>query len=56
MLKSLTLDGLIAKGYNHYLAAFDDLLPSLFKAYDDAPDSVKNTLWQHLSKIVKTLE
>jgi acyl-homoserine lactone acylase PvdQ len=40
----LTLDGLIAKGYNHYLAAFDDLLPPLFKAYDDAPDSVKNTL------------
>jgi acyl-homoserine lactone acylase PvdQ len=39
--KNLTLDGLIAKGYDHYLSAFDDLLPSLFKAYGQAPDSVK---------------
>lgn len=39
--KNLTLDGLIAKGYNHYLSAFDDLLPALFKAYGQAPDSVK---------------
>jgi acyl-homoserine-lactone acylase len=42
--KNLTLDDLIAKGYDHYLAAFDDLLPSLFKAYDAAPDSVKQSL------------
>jgi acyl-homoserine-lactone acylase len=40
----ITLDGLIAKGYDHYLAAFDDLLPPLFKAYDNAPDSVKKSL------------
>jgi len=40
----LTLDGLIAKGYDHYLAAFDDLLPGLFKAYDNAPDSLKSSL------------
>jgi acyl-homoserine lactone acylase PvdQ len=40
----LTLDGLIAKGYDHYLAAFDDLLPPLFKAYDSAPDSLKLAL------------
>ncbi|GAC1304333.1 MAG: penicillin acylase family protein [Mucilaginibacter sp.] len=39
--KNLTLDGLIAKGYDHYLSAFDDLLPALFKAYGQAPDSVK---------------
>jgi acyl-homoserine lactone acylase PvdQ len=39
--KGLTLDGLIAKGYDHYLAAFDVLLPPLFKAYDSAPDTVK---------------
>ncbi|HEY9196529.1 MAG TPA: penicillin acylase family protein, partial [Mucilaginibacter sp.] len=44
--RNLTLDGLIAKGYDHYLAAFDDLLPALFKAYDDAPDSVKQALAQ----------
>ncbi|WP_429398348.1 penicillin acylase family protein [Mucilaginibacter lappiensis] len=40
----ITLDGLIAKGYDHYLAAFDDLLPPLFKAYDNAPDSIKKSL------------
>jgi acyl-homoserine-lactone acylase len=40
----LTLDGLIAKGYDHYLAAFDDLLPALFKAYDNAPDSIKKSV------------
>ncbi|WP_439697924.1 penicillin acylase family protein [Mucilaginibacter sp. AW1-7] len=40
----LTLDGLIAKGYDHYLAAFDDLLPALFKAYDEAPDSLRRSI------------
>ncbi len=39
--KNITLDGLITKGYDHYLSAFDVLLPPLFKAYDQAPDSVK---------------
>ncbi|RYY19101.1 MAG: acylase, partial [Sphingobacteriaceae bacterium] len=42
--EKLTLDGLIAKGYDHYLTAFDVLLPALFKAYDSAPDSTKNQL------------
>ncbi|MDR3693051.1 penicillin acylase family protein [Mucilaginibacter sp.] len=42
--KKLTLDGLIGKGYDHYLAAFDVLLPPLFKAYDLAPDSAKQQL------------
>lgn len=42
--RHLTLDGLIAKGYDHYLAAFDDLLSALFKAYGSAPDSSKSTL------------
>ena len=42
--KHITLDELIAKGYNHYLAAFDVLLPPLFKAYAAAPDSVKQKL------------
>lgn len=42
--KSLDLDGLIAKGYDHYLTLFDDLLPPLFAAYDKAPDSLKTKL------------
>lgn len=42
--QKLTLDELIAKGYDHYLAAFDVLLPSLFKAYAQAPDSLKQQL------------
>ena len=40
----ITLDSLIAIGYNRYLAAFDDLLPPLFTAYNNAPDSVKQSL------------
>jgi len=34
----LTLNELIAKGYNRYLAAFDVLLPPLFKAYHESAD------------------
>ena len=48
----ITLDGLIAKGYDHYLAAFDDLLPPLFEAYAHAPDSVK----QQLAEPIKLLQ
>lgn len=43
-VKSLTLDQLIAKGYDHYLAAFDVLLPPLFSALNSAPDSVKKKI------------
>jgi len=32
----LTLDSLIAKGYDHYLTAYDKLLPPLFQAYEKA--------------------
>jgi len=42
--KNLTLDQLIDKGYDHYLTAFDALLPPLFKAYSNAPDSIKERL------------
>jgi acyl-homoserine-lactone acylase len=35
----LDMDDLIAIGYNRYLAAFDYLLPSLFKAYDENKDA-----------------
>jgi len=51
--KKLTLDGLIAKGYDHYLAAFDVLLPALFKAYDLAPDSDKQQLAEPIA-VLKT--
>jgi len=50
--KHITLDELITKGYNHYLAAFDVLLPPLFKAYAAAPDSVK----QQLAGPVKSMQ
>lgn len=40
-----TIDKTIAAGYDHYLAAFDVLLPPLFKAYQQhANDSLKQTL------------
>ena len=42
--KKLSLEDLISKGYNHYLAAFDVMLPPLFKAYESATDSVKQKL------------
>lgn len=32
---NITLDSIIAIGYNRYMTAFDILLPSLFKAYDE---------------------
>jgi acyl-homoserine-lactone acylase len=32
--KDITLDRMIAIGYDHYLSAFDILLPALFKDYD----------------------
>lgn len=42
---AFTIDKTIAAGYDHYLAAFDILLPSLFKAYQQhANDSLKQTL------------
>jgi acyl-homoserine-lactone acylase len=39
-----TLDSLIAKGYDHYLTAFEVLLPPLYDAYTAAPDSVKRSV------------
>ncbi len=35
--KDFTLESLQAAAYDSYLTAFDDLLPPLFKAYDEAP-------------------
>ncbi len=48
----ITLDDLIKKGYDHYLAAFDVMFPSLFSAYAQAPDSLK----QQLAEPVKILQ
>jgi acyl-homoserine-lactone acylase len=42
--KNMTMDQLISKGYDHYLTAFDAMLPPLFKAYEQANDSTKNAL------------
>jgi acyl-homoserine-lactone acylase len=39
-----TLDSLIAKGYDHYLTAFEVLLPPLYDAYTAASDSVKRSV------------
>ena len=48
-----TLDSLIAKGYDHYLAAFDVLLPALFDAYSLAPDSVRKALQEPIAVLQK---
>jgi acyl-homoserine-lactone acylase len=50
--KNVTLDELIAKGYDHYLTAFDVLIPSLVNAYQTADDSLK----QALSEPVRILQ
>jgi acyl-homoserine lactone acylase PvdQ len=51
--KKMTLEKLIVLGYNHYLAAFDVLLPALFKAYDDAPDTLKQQLKEPIEVLRK---
>jgi acyl-homoserine lactone acylase PvdQ len=40
----MTLDSLIAKGYDTYLTAFDRLLPALFEAYVSAGDTLKEAM------------
>jgi acyl-homoserine-lactone acylase len=48
-----TLDSLIAKGYDHYLTAFEVLLPALFDAWSVAPDSVKRALQEPIALLQK---
>jgi acyl-homoserine-lactone acylase len=48
-----TLDSLIAKGYDHYLTAFDVLLPPLFEAYAVASDSAKKALQEPIAYLQK---
>jgi acyl-homoserine lactone acylase PvdQ len=48
-----TLDSLISKGYDHYLTAFETMLPPLFDAYAAAPDSVKKSLQQPIAILQK---
>jgi len=50
---NFTLDSLTAKGYDHYLAAFDVLLPSLFAAYSAVPDSVRRGLQEPIAVLQK---
>jgi acyl-homoserine-lactone acylase len=46
---AFTLDSLIAKGYDHYLTAFEVLLPPLFEAYAVAPDSIHKALQEPIA-------
>ncbi len=48
---NLTLDDVIAIGYNRHLTAFDILLPALFKSYDALPadDSSRKKLYQPIN-------
>jgi acyl-homoserine-lactone acylase len=39
--KDFTMDALVAAAFDSYLPAFERMLPPLFQAYDQAPDSVK---------------
>jgi acyl-homoserine lactone acylase PvdQ len=48
-----TLDSLIAKGYDHYLTAFDVLLPALFDAYSSSPDSTRKALQEPIALLQK---
>jgi len=50
---NFTLDSLMTKGYDHYLAAFDVLLPPLFAAYSSAPDSVRKALQEPIAILQK---
>jgi acyl-homoserine-lactone acylase len=38
-IHDVTLDGLIAAGYDPHLTAFDELLPPLLRAYDQLPEA-----------------
>ncbi|MEO6948755.1 MAG: penicillin acylase family protein [Ginsengibacter sp.] len=50
--KEYTIDKVIAKGYNTYLAAFEVLIPSLVKAYDN---DVKNKAYLSLKEPMNIL-
>jgi acyl-homoserine lactone acylase PvdQ len=51
--KDFTLDSLRDAAYDSYLTAFDDLLPPLFKAYDELPQG--NSLKAKLSEQIELL-
>ena len=50
---NFTLDSLISKGYDHYLMAFDVLLPALFDAYASGADSIKKALQEPITLLQK---
>ncbi len=51
---NVTLDNVIELGYNTYMTAFDFLLPSLFKAYDELPQD--NSLKKELENPIHLLK
>ena len=52
--KSYTIDKVITKGYNTYLAAFEVLIPALVKAYESLPenDSLHNQLMEPMTILI----
>ncbi|MEO9021081.1 MAG: penicillin acylase family protein [Ginsengibacter sp.] len=52
--KSYTINKVIAKGYDTYLAAFEVLIPSLIKAYDNL--SLNDSLHSQLSEPINILK
>ncbi len=51
---NFTIDKLIAVGYDHYLSAFDILLPGLFKAYGE--DSLSDSIKKHLDEPMRSIK
>jgi acyl-homoserine-lactone acylase len=51
---NFTIDKLIAVGYDHYLSAFDILLPGLFKAYRE--DSLSDSIKKHLDEPMRSIK
>ena len=52
--KSYTIDKVIAKGYDTYLAAFEVLVPALIKAFDEIPK--EDTLYSQLIEPINILK
>lgn len=51
--KSLTLDGLIEIGYNRYMAAFDVLLPDLFRVFETSADEKNKIALKEAIELLK---
>src|SRR6185369_9522451 len=51
--KNVSLEKLIDKGYDNYMAMFDDVLPPLFSAYESASDSIRKILAEPIAIMKK---